>query len=264
MGVKRKLLIITDLDATLLDHDYSWSAAKPAIARLRALDVPLVLNSSKTLAEMEDLAKELGLDSPIVAENGGVLAIRKERVGDYRAQINGVSRKEILAAAHGLRRQLGYKFAGFADWTDHELAERTGLNIPQAQRSRSRLATEPIVWNDTESHRVVFARTLAEQGIRMLRGGRFWHLMGDADKADGSAAALKFYQDKEPDVEWLVVALGDSANDCDMLTAADIAVVVPYIDGPHISPDATRVVIAPHPSTKGWNAAILSILDEYC
>lgn len=264
MGAKRKLLIITDLDATLLDHNYSWSAAKPAIARLRAMDVPLVLNSSKTLAEMEDLAKELDLDSPIVAENGGLLAVRKDRAGDYSVQINGIARKEILAAAHGLRRQLGYKFTGFADWTDQELAERTGLNIPQAQRSRSRLATEPIVWNDTESHRVTFEQALAEQGIRMLRGGRFWHLMGDADKADGSAAALKFYQDKEPDVEWTVVALGDSANDTDMLAAADIAVVIPYVDGPHISPDAPRVIIAPFPVTKGWNAAILSILDEYC
>lgn len=264
MGHQRKLLFVTDLDATFLDHSYSWAQAAPAILRLRKLGLPLVLNSSKTLAEMEDLAKQLDLDSPIVAENGGLLAIRKERPGDYQVEINGMARSEILLAAHDLRRQMGYQFAGFADWSDQELAERTGLSMPQAQRSRSRLATEPISWNDTESHRFAFAEALATKGIRMLRGGRFWHLMGDADKADGSAAALKFYQDREPDVEWIVVALGDSANDTAMLEAADIAVVIPHADGPHITPNAPHVVHAPFPTSKGWNAAVLTLLDQYC
>ncbi|MDQ8207334.1 HAD-IIB family hydrolase [Coraliomargarita sp. SDUM461003] len=264
MGQSQKLLFVTDLDATFLDHSYSWAQAAPAILRLRNLGLPLVLNSSKTLAEMEDLAKSLDLDSPIVAENGGLLAIRKERPGDYAVQINGIARSEILQAAHELRCRLGYKFAGFDDWSDQELSERTGLSIPQAQRSRSRLATEPITWNDTEVHRLAFAEALSARGIRMLRGGRFWHLMGSADKADGTAAALKFYQDREPDVEWVLVALGDSANDTAMLEAADIAVVIPHADGPHITPYAPRVVHAPFPTSKGWNAAVLSILDEYC
>ncbi|WPJ96856.1 HAD-IIB family hydrolase [Coraliomargarita algicola] len=264
MGQQKKLLFVTDLDATFLDHSYSWAQAAPAILRLRNLGVPLVLNSSKTLAEMEDLAKALDLDSPIVAENGGLLAIRKERPGDYSVEIKGIPRSEILLAAHDLRRQLGYRFEGFADWTDQELAERTGLSVPQAQRSRSRLATEPITWNDTELHRLAFADALASHGIRMLQGGRFWHLMGSADKADGSAAALKYYQDREPDVDWVLVALGDSANDTAMLEAADIAVVIPHVDGPHITPNAPRVVHAPYPTSKGWNAAVLTILDEYC
>ncbi|MGZ0709970.1 HAD-IIB family hydrolase [Coraliomargarita sp. W4R53] len=264
MTHKRKLLFVTDLDATLLDHSYSWVEAAPAILRLRKLGVPLVLNSSKTLAEMEDLATELDLHSPIVAENGGLLAIRKERPGDYQVEIKGLSRDDILTAAHDLRRQMGYQFSGFADWSEQELVEFTGLSLPQAQRSLARLATEPITWDDSESHRVAFAESLADKGIRMLRGGRFWHLMGSADKADGASAALKFYQDREPDVEWIVVALGDSANDTAMLEAADIAVVIPHADGPHISPNAPRVVHAPFPTSKGWNVAVLSILDEYC
>ena len=97
----------------------------------------------------------------------------------------------------------------------------------------------------------------------MLRGGRFWHLMGAFDKADGSAFALKYYQELEPDTEWQVIALGDSANDTAMLEAADIAVVIPHSDGANISPKAPIVVHAPFPATKGWNAAILSLLNDY-
>jgi mannosyl-3-phosphoglycerate phosphatase len=263
MASKKKFLVLTDLDATFLDHSYSWDVAKPAIARLRELGLPLVLNSSKTVAEMKDLAMELGLQSPLVAENGGLLAIPNEHTGDYSLQIRGLPRKEILEVAHGLRSEMGYKFEGFADWSDQELAERSGLSIIQSQRSLARLATEPFLWEDSESLRLEFADQLSIQGIRMLRGGRFWHLMGASDKADGSASVLKYYQELEPDTEWQVIALGDSANDTAMLEAADIAVVIPHSDGAHISPKAPRVVHAPFPATKGWNAAILSLLDEY-
>jgi mannosyl-3-phosphoglycerate phosphatase len=263
MASKKKFLVLTDLDGTFLDHSYSWDEAKPAMARLRELGLPLVLNSSKTVAEMEDLATELGLQSPLVAENGGLLAIPNDRTGDYSVQIKGLPRKEILEVAHGLRSQMGYKFEGFADWSDQELAERSGLSIIQSQRSLARLATEPFSWEDSESLRLEFADQLSIRGIRMLRGGRFWHLMGASDKADGSASVLKYYQELEPDTEWQVIALGDSANDTAMLEAADIAVVIPHSDGAHISPKAPRVVHAPFPTTKGWNAAILSLLDEY-
>jgi mannosyl-3-phosphoglycerate phosphatase len=263
MASKKKFLVLTDLDATFLDHSYSWDVAKPAIARLRELGLPLVLNSSKTVAEMKDLAMELGLQSPLVAENGCLLAIPNEHTGDYSLQIRGLPRKEILEVAHGLRSEMGYKFEGFADWSDRELAERSGLSIIQSQRSLARLATEPFLWEESESLRLEFADQLSIQGIRMLRGGRFWHLMGASDKADGSASVLKYYQELEPDTEWQVIALGDSANDTAMLEAADIAVVIPHSDGAHISPKAPRVVHAPFPATKGWNAAILSLLDEY-
>ena len=264
MTRQNKLLFITDLDASFLNHDYTWAEAEPAIARMKELGFPLVLNSSKTVAEMEALAKELDLDSPIVAENGGLLAIRGQRAGDYTIQNTGISRTEILKAAHALRAQVGYQFEGFADWSDQEIAERTGLSIPAAQRARSRSATEPLVWNDTEPNRATFMAALADEDIRMLRGGRFWHLMGPVDKADGLQSALDFYRQKEPDTDWTVVALGDSANDLKMLEAADIAVVIPHADGPHISPEAPRVIVAPEPASKGWNAAILTILNEFC
>ena len=262
MASKKKFLVVTDLDASFLDHSYRWDEAKPAVSRLRELGLPLVLNSSKTVAELKHLAMEIGLQSPLVAENGGLLAFPNQRTGDYIVQIKSLPRKEILELAHNLRNQMGYKFEGFADWSDQELAERSGLSIIQSQRSLARLATEPLLWKDSEPLRLEFANQLRIQGIRMLRGGRFWHLMGASDKADGSASVLKYYQELEPDTEWQVIALGDSVNDTAMLEAADIAVVIPHSDGIHISPKSPRVVHAPFPASKGWNAVILSLLEE--
>jgi mannosyl-3-phosphoglycerate phosphatase len=263
----KKLLVVTDLDATLLDDAYSWSAAEPALARLKAKGYPLVLNSSKTVPEMKSLASEMGLQTPIIAENGGLIAVPSASgvaSGDYAIRLTGLSREFILEQAHRLRVQENYEFTGFADWTAKQVAEKTGLSEAMAGHSQTRYATEPILWDDTEARLNEFQKALAQSEIRILRGGRFLHLMGPADKADGAASALKFYQEAEPDVSWTVVALGDSANDCAMLEAADIAVVIPHAGGTRIDPQAPRVVRAPYPSTKGWNASILSILDEYC
>ena len=70
------LVVNTDLDATLLDHDtYSWQPAREALEELRNRKIPLILNSSKTLPEMLNLSDELNLNHPIVCENGSFIAI---------------------------------------------------------------------------------------------------------------------------------------------------------------------------------------------
>jgi mannosyl-3-phosphoglycerate phosphatase len=273
MSAKKKLLVVTDLDGSLLDDSYSWEAARPALHCLKTLGIPLVLNSSKTISEMKDLAHRMGTFAPMVAENGGLLAVPQEsglldqpktfqRMGSDWIQITGLSRDFILSRAHALREAQGYLFEGFADWSDAMVAEHTGLSSGAASCAQSRYATEPILWEDTLARRKAFEGSLAKDGIRLLQGGRFLHLMGPADKASGTVAVKALYQRAMPDVEWVVVALGDSQNDQAMLEVANIAVVIPHADGPHISPQAPRVLTASMPATAGWNEAILTIIRD--
>jgi mannosyl-3-phosphoglycerate phosphatase len=71
------LLIFTDLDGTLLDHhSYSFSAALPALQRLRRFNIPLIPVTSKTLAELAPLMRELDNPHPCIAENGGLMRYR--------------------------------------------------------------------------------------------------------------------------------------------------------------------------------------------
>ncbi|MGH7828798.1 MAG: HAD hydrolase family protein, partial [Candidatus Binatia bacterium] len=56
------LIIITDLDGTLLDEStYSFQASLPAIQRVTSQGIPLILCSSKTRSEILPLWKELAL-----------------------------------------------------------------------------------------------------------------------------------------------------------------------------------------------------------
>jgi len=66
------LLVFSDLDGTLLDsHSYDWQPAAPWLSRLREANVPVILCSSKTSAEMLYLQKTLqlqGLPLPKMAQ----------------------------------------------------------------------------------------------------------------------------------------------------------------------------------------------------
>lgn len=269
----KKQIIVTDLDGTLLDDAYRWDPAKPSLARLRELDFPLVLNSSKTLPEIRTIAANLPTDAPLIAENGGLIAIPEdsplvadcdsgEAVSGYRLLFPGISRENILQVAHELRDSRGYNFEGFDDWSTDTIVAHTGLSPEQALQSSRRLATEPIHWNDSEENLAGFSTALASHKIRLLRGGRFIHLMGPGDKADGLRTILNLYQTVLPDITWSTIALGDSANDLEMLNAADAAAVIPNTHGGALlKPTAPRVFTASLPGPAGWHEAITYFLN---
>ena len=62
---------LTDLDGTLLDHETYWfDAALPALEAVKAQNIPLILASSKTTAEIAPLQKAIGIEYPAIVENG--------------------------------------------------------------------------------------------------------------------------------------------------------------------------------------------------
>ena len=72
----RPYLIFSDLDGTLLDHhDYSFESASAALALISKLEIPLILNSSKTEVEIRAIRKNLNNNDPFVVENGAVFYI---------------------------------------------------------------------------------------------------------------------------------------------------------------------------------------------
>jgi len=274
------IVVNTDLDATLLDHDtYDWSPAQPALQALRARGVPVILNSSKTLGEMQALASELQLQHPMVCENGALIAFPREGAvplavirqavgadgsveehGAYWLCYLGTSRADLLPIVHKLRGQYEqYSFRGYADWTVEEVANHTGLPLAQAALSHQRDGTEPIHWHGTEGAYTSFVTALAEHQIQAVVGGRFIHLSGESDKGRGLKVLHKVYGMLYPDCDVCSVALGDSPNDLAMLNAADVAIVIP--NHTPLSPTAPHTIHASAHGPTGWNVEILKLLQ---
>ena len=98
----------------------------------------------------------------------------------------------------------------------------------------------------------------------MLAGGRFFHVMGQFDKADAMAQLARRYRTRWPDRNWQTVALGDSPNDQAMLAGADLAVVLAGPGANRIElPPGHRVIRSQQPGPLGWNQCVLDILQSY-
>jgi len=219
------LLVFTDLDGSLMDHDtYSIEAARPSVDELIRREFPLVLNSSKTRQEILSIQDALQLNSAFVCENGAALQLPGTAAHATKSVVFGPRRTEWLAAVHSLRSQLGVKFAGFADWTIQEIAALTGLSASQAERASAREYSEPILWHDTTRAKTEFTQQLATLGLQLLEGGRFFSIQGKFDKSDAIRHLIA--HQKYSSNRIISVGLGDSPNDIAMLECVDVAVVI--------------------------------------
>lgn len=251
-----ELVVFSDLDGTLLDHEtYSFASAQPALDALAKRGVPLVLATSKTAAEVAVLHAALHLGEwPAIVENGA---------GVYRpgaSDADGVAYAALRAALDALSPDLRASYRGFGDMSDAEVAQVTGLPPAFAKLARQRRHSEPGLWLGSDDTRAAFLRALAEQGIHARSGGRFLTLSHGRTKADGLHEIARELNAR------CTLALGDAPNDTDMLQAADIGVIVRNDHGPGIPElpgEATGIIRRTTlPGPQGWAEAVLAILND--
>ena len=264
------LLVLSDLDGTLLDHTtYAFDAARAALEQLRDARVPLVLCTSKTRAEVEPIRAALDNTHPFIVENGGGVCVplgyfpfeieRAERRGDYTVVPLGDSYAELTRALARASRSSGVGVRGFADMTDDEVAAETGLTPSEARLARQREFDEPFVVLEP-AHAPELLAAIEREGKRWTTGGRFHHITGANDKAGAVRLLIALYRRQLGDVR--TVGLGDAPNDAAFLHVVDVPILIasPHVDRLRALVPGGRVTTPEGPA--GWNAAVLALLDE--
>ncbi|WP_110602988.1 HAD-IIB family hydrolase [Salinicola lusitanus] len=271
---KPPLLVFTDLDGSLLDHDtYDWQPAASWLQRLEQRAIPVIPTTSKTRAELLALRQELGLEqTPFIAENGAVIGLppawQHARLDRDPASPDGLVVKTPSMDVDFIRRRLdvvrerhGLRFRRMGEMELAEVRELTGLSAVAAEQAMSREGSEPLVWEDDDTKLQALHETLRVDGLRLTRGGRFWHVMGAVDKGQAAEWLLARFESLRG-YRPRTLGLGDGPNDLALLSTTDMAVIIAAHHGQPMTLASARVYRTQARGPAGWSEGVAHWLAQ--
>lgn len=202
-------IIFSDLDGTLLDHnDYSIDAVEPLLKKLVHLSVDVIPTTSKTFAELQFIMPQLGLTTPFIVENGAAVFIPKpktattlmnqpegtESIQDYWCKSFTQPRSHWQPYIEQAKRQFEGCFSLMTEMSAAQVAELTSLTEEEAQRALQRDYSEPVSWHGSVEQEQCFIEFMQLCGATVLKGGRFLHIGGWAQKGIAMEWLMNVYQ----------------------------------------------------------------------
>jgi mannosyl-3-phosphoglycerate phosphatase len=274
--MKPQLVIFTDLDGTLLDyHTYSFTAALSALELIKEKNIPLIICSSKTRAEIEQWKKRIDNLHPFVSENGGGIFIphtyfptddlqsvwpRIESHNGYAVLALGTSYTILRDTLEGVRRD-GFEVKGFGDMDAAEVAQIAELSLEDAELAKRREFDEPFVFSGGATRLEALVAAIEARGLYCIAGGRLLHVTGNNDKGKAVEILTQLYRKKYGEITTL--ALGDSPNDCPMLEHVDYPVLVRNHRGEHdFRIRLPNLIKADGIGPEGWAQAVINFLQH--
>lgn len=269
--MKKKLVIFTDLDSTLLDHrSYSFEKAREALELIYKENIPLIFCTSKTRLETEFWRKKMNNHHPFIVENGAAIYIPERyfpfnvpgarNFSTYHLLELGQPYEKLRQFLLFCRQHFAPSVRGFGDMSLEEVMVLTGLPADMASLAIQREYDEPFIIKEEKELRLI-QKEAARAGYKILTGSRFHHLTGHNDK--GQAVRLlkdlymKFYG------AILSAGIGDSHNDLAMLEAVDRPFLVQKDDGsydPQVKVSGLWFTSGIGP--EGWKEAVLFLIKN--
>jgi mannosyl-3-phosphoglycerate phosphatase len=264
------LIIFTDLDSTLLEHHtYSFKEAEESLNLIKEKKIPLIFCSSKTRFEIEVWRRKLKNSHPFISENGGAIFIPKNYFSYnfkytklkswYKVIELGTDYGFLIETIKNISKRLKIPIEIFSEMPVKRIIDITGLSKNDVKLSKRREYDEPFLVN--ENFVSVMKREVRKYGLRIVRGGRFWHLIGNNDKGKAVKIITKIFKKNYPNEKVVTVGIGDSLNDLPMLKQTDIPVIVQKVDSSYENKiKLSNLVKAEYPGPEGWNEVVKKIL----
>ena len=231
----KKFLIFSDIDGSFMNHrSYSYSILKKYILLLKN-HCQVIFNSSKTFEEINELNKSLKILSPFIVENGACIFFPRNynnivldknffKYNDYLGyKLTNKNSQLLISETNHLKKK--YKFSFLSEITDLRLKKISNLNIQQLKRSRMRMFSNPILWEDKETKKDQFSKEINSLGYEVSYGGRFLHLCDSYNKGKAVKEFLAILK-LNKNLSYKTISIGDSDNDLSMLEQTDYSCII--------------------------------------
>ncbi len=264
-----RVVILTDLDGTLLDYDtYSCEEVAPVVAGLNRAAVPIIFCSSKTWAEQDIYRHRLGIKDPFIIEDGGAIFVEPgyfpfpydyhREVGGYQVIELGIPYKEIRLILGRIKHESGLIMRGFGDMDAAEISRITGLDPESAELARWRSYEETLVLKGSATEIRTILGRIEEAGLTWSRGTRFYGVSGGSNKGRATRRLLSLFHKKLGNIK--SIGIGDSFNDLPMLAEVDMPVLVEKATGGWLKTHLHNVIRANGVGPRGWVWAVKELV----
>ncbi len=276
MGLR---IIFTDLDSSLIDRDtYEYGENKIIIDKLIDLKIPVVLCTSKTIEETITFYNLLKTESPFIVENGGAILFNKnsrlnpeanvkifeEFNSDYLIYKIGKHYKEFINDFNEIIHNNNLKIRFIHELRDDEIIRLTNIKESNVEDFRKRRYDLPFVFEKISREKYFsLSSELNKIGLRIHKGGRFYHITSDYDKSNAVLKLIEFYKRNNNHIK--TIGIGDSQNDLNMLKTVDLPCLIKKKDNIYeevIIKEIKKIIKSNNPAPDGWKEVIKVVIKE--
>ena len=262
--LKKKILIFTDLDGSLLDKEtFKFDVIKDYFKELVRNGIIIIPNSSKTEAELLDFNEQNNLDLSFITENGSSIhGLNKIHQNLPDKIIISRTIDEIRNIyEENISLDLKNKITHILELEREKQQEILGLPLDKIKLAIKRDHSIPIKFNGTESEKNEFTKILKNSGLTIQTGGRIMNVCDNVNKSKAMSRALQLIR-KELTEEIITIGVGDNENDIEMLKQADYPCLVKNDNFDSSTLNIDNLIKSTKLSPMGWSDVIKTALQK--
>ena len=230
--IKKKILIFTDLDETLLkENKYYYNILNSFIKKILSHDCAIIPVTSKTYLEVIDILKQIRFKLPFSIENGAAYYLPIKNTKDYAYKkilnpfaVNKITMRKILNKNIFKNHLKNIKFIENLSFLDQK--KITKLNSRQLKNFNSRQYTIPVVLDGNEHFKNFFEASLLKYNLKIISGGKLNNISGAHSKLDSLNFFTNEYKKKFRNEKLITISLGDNHNDIEILNYSNYSGII--------------------------------------
>jgi mannosyl-3-phosphoglycerate phosphatase len=230
------VVVFSDVDGILFDRrTRSFRDAAAASDLLNRCQIPLILCSGRTRAELERVQQQLGIRHPFICEHGAAVFIPRgyfaydvksaRNVAGYQAVEFGSPYSQVVDTLHRVARWLRIDVIGFSDMSIGDVATARGLPLIEARLAKLREYGEPfhVLGSDGRARQRLF-KALRAESFGCASYEQYDHVGARVDIDVGARFLCALYRGMLGHMT--SVAFGVTSGDAPLLRSVDVPFVV--------------------------------------